>query len=512
MNKNMATDGKLKVGNKEVFIKNVTYDDLIILYQQYINTYHEMPLAKKCDIEHNMPYRRKIISLLDENDVSEKEFISQFENGLMLQKSVEKQIELNKSKFPITIDNVTYNTFGDVGVLHKDSGHYMYYFNLIDNEGYKYYITYNSITNAANQHKPLNRFFKGNKYTYDNINLFCKLNNIDLHIDGTGLEVKGLARTPLNFYNSNGEKVVIPWNYIQRRYNKNDNQSSKIIIKNNLNISKQEIIKIIKDKELQLGRPLLQCDFEGEKLSKTSVGIRQIYDNWGNFNNMINDLNLKKHDAYYKPNLPNYLSHEEIMNEIQNVCNNARKEGKTTLMRNDFNTNKVQVARIISHCKLENTTLRDEVKKYGCELQQPGMGFIHIFEDGEKVISNYEYVFSNFLKKIGFKYNKNYFRDVLYSDIDSNFKGKINCDYKVTINGINYYFELAGILGNIEHQSCYLTNTKICNSKSKEEYRLKLNLKKEIFEKNNINYFILLPKDMNEDNYNKIFKNIMTAA
>ena len=35
----MATPVKLKVGDKEVKSTEVTYDDLVILYQQYIDVY-----------------------------------------------------------------------------------------------------------------------------------------------------------------------------------------------------------------------------------------------------------------------------------------------------------------------------------------------------------------------------------------------------------------------------------------------------------------------------------------
>ena len=39
----------LKVGNKEVQSTKVTYEDLIILYKQFIDTYGEVPVYSKCD-------------------------------------------------------------------------------------------------------------------------------------------------------------------------------------------------------------------------------------------------------------------------------------------------------------------------------------------------------------------------------------------------------------------------------------------------------------------------------
>lgn len=507
----MATAGKVKVGNKDVFIKDVTYDDIVILYQQYIDTYGNIPTTKECDLKHNMPYSKIISSILQEKNISKIEFISQFNKGLSLQDNVKKQIEVNKSRFPVQICGLMYNTFGNVDVTYKKGGHYLYWFNLIDDNGYKYYTNYNIISRAVKDATPLSRFFKGNKYTYDNINLFCKENNIDLQIDGSNLSVVGLARTPLPFVDSDNKRINVTWNYIQKRANK-QSDSDCIKFKNTVNIDKETVIRLIKEKEKELGRPLLQSDFEHTETTQHSVGIRAIFNIWGNFTNMVNDLGLKTHNTYFRPNDKHYQPHDEIMQHIKNVCNKVKSENRNVVLLNDFVTENISKEKIKSHCKLENTSLRNYIKQYECTLQAPGMGFNYIFDDGEKVVSNYEYEFSKYIRSIGFTYQRDYFRDVLYSDIDSKYNGKINCDYKIIIDGKYYYFELAGILGNMEHQNCYLSNTKIINSNSKEQYRLKLNEKRNIFERNNLNYFILLPKDMNIENYEKIFNELNVVA
>lgn len=86
-----------------------------------------------------------------------------------------------------------------------------------------------------------------------------------------------------------------------------------------------------------------------------------------------------------------------------------------------------------------------------------------------------------------------------------------NCDYCIDFNGQLVYIELAGILCNNEHQEAYRSNTPI-NSKSKEEYRLKLNQKREIFERNNLEYYILLPNEMNEETYKNILNKYLNEA
>lgn len=68
----------LKVGNKYVPSVKITYDDLVILYKQYIDTYNEVPVYSKCDSEHNMPQGRIITRVLKENNVTYNDFLLQF--------------------------------------------------------------------------------------------------------------------------------------------------------------------------------------------------------------------------------------------------------------------------------------------------------------------------------------------------------------------------------------------------------------------------------------------------
>ena len=133
------------------------------------------------------------------------------------------------------------------------------------------------------------------------------------------------------------------------------------------------------------------------------------------------------------------------------------------------------------------------------------------FEDGENVVSFYEYEFSSFLRDNGFIFSQTYFRNIPYKDLDNLYKGKMNCDYEIILNGNKIYIELAGILGNKEHQKAYRNNIKI-NSKSKELYRQKLYQKRDIFERNNLAYYILLPDEMNIQTYKNILNKRLGEA
>lgn len=406
-----------------------------------------------------------------------------------------------KADFPIVIQDVVYCLYDEIEVVRKGTNRYRYLVTMIDNDGYKYKTDYNIVRNAKNNNQLLARFFKNNQFTYDNINNYCCINNIDLFVDGTGLPIKGYARKPLNFIDSSGNVVRTDWNHVQQ---KEIDKNNVTVIKNQIILSKEEATKIIKEMAKSYDRPLLQTDFEHVTTSYSSVSLRVIWRIWGTFTNMINDLGLESHDTYFKPNAENYKSHEEIMEIIENTCRDVLQTGRNIVMVNDFKNHGINTMHTIHrHCSIDNINLNDILSKYGCKLQSAGNGMNHLFEDGEKVVSKYEYDFSVYLRQNGFVFGKTYFRDVNYKDLDNKYDGAMTCDYKIIFDDIEVYVELAGILGNKEHQNAYLNNT-VIKSKSKEEYRQKLNKKREMFERNGLKYYILLPFEMNEEKYNEI--------
>ncbi|MBS5370580.1 MAG: hypothetical protein KHY19_14075 [Coprobacillus cateniformis] len=503
----------LKIGDKEVLSTKITYDDLIVLYQQYVATYGEIPTSIVSDHAHNLPNRKTINNILKEQNIEYCDFIKQFNVKTKRIIKIENQVDAYKQMFPIMIQNITYNLFGNIDIIHKKSNHNAYYLNLIDNEGYRYNCTFKTVMAAKKINKPLNRFFKRNSYTYENINLYCKLHNIALKLDDySNLPVSNYARENLPFIDNNGNLVVISWNDVQRRNLKDRTDDEMIKIENKVYMSKECASDIIVKKYKELQRPLLQSDFEGIKTTKDSVGIRIIWRIWGNFSNMIKDLELPEHDSYYRPNNKYYKSHEEIMSSIKYACDMVLNENRTIITSVDLEKyTGLNMNRIRNHCKLDNVDFKQLLKNYGCEMQPAGNGMNYIFSDSEKVVSKFEYDFSLFLRKHGLNYNVDYFRDIPYKTLDKSYTGNMNCDYLLILNNHKIYIELAGILGNKNHQEAYRNNIHI-NSKSKETYRLKLYQKREIFERNHLEYYILLPDEMNENTYNDILNKYLKEA
>lgn len=94
----------LVVGDRNVQSTKITYNDLIILYQQYINTYEEVPVYSKCDSKHNMPQGRIITRLLNENRVTYNDFLLQF-GKVSHVRTESKDYDLYVKKFKEVSDN-----------------------------------------------------------------------------------------------------------------------------------------------------------------------------------------------------------------------------------------------------------------------------------------------------------------------------------------------------------------------------------------------------------------------
>ena len=408
-----------------------------------------------------------------------------------------------KAQFPLQLPDNTCIDFYDSYIDNNNK----LYIDCIDQYGYKYRVNHNRIYLLSNPTYTtgLQRFFKHNPYTFDNINNYLKLHSIPLTLIDDINYNKG-ATTEYYFKCNNGVIISQKWNDIHSNPDSYIDIEEKIKNIKKRQMTKERAIEIIRRKENELGRPLLQSDFENTITSDTTVGIRIIYKYWGTFNKMIDELNLLKHNTFYKPNRENYKSHDEIMGEIHYVIMSVLQSGRNTIMVSDFkNICDLEMSTIRRHCKIDNINLNDILNQYDCRLQRCGNGLNHTFDDGETTVSKYEYNFSLFLREQGFIYNKNYFRNIRYDTLDDEYSGNMNCDYCININGILVYVELAGILQNNEHINAYKNNMPI-KSKSKETYRLKLNQKREIFEKNKLTYYILLKDDMNENTYKNIIE------
>ena len=216
-------------------------------------------------------------------------------------KNVNKQLETVLSAFPMRFtEEITYELLNDdieVVYIEKEKSR-KYFVNIVDNYGYKHHAEYNHIMSSRGKSKCLTRFFYGNPYTYENINLYCKLNNIDLHIDGTDKPLSGVAREKMDYVDSKGNIVNASWNQVQHyTFQYQDGyEEVKAKRKAERELSKQDVIDIVMQMQERKGSPLDVYDFYPKQ--KDGVGIRTIRKFWGELWLMQKELGIFYSFAY----------------------------------------------------------------------------------------------------------------------------------------------------------------------------------------------------------------------
>lgn len=127
------------------------------------------------------------------------------------------------------------------------------------------------------------------------------------------------------------------------------------------------------------------------------------------------------------------------------------------------------------------------------------------FDDGEKTDSYYEYKLSTYLRSLGLKYKKDYFRSIKYNDFYDK-KSKMTCDYLIKFNDKQIYIEVAGLITNLNNEDWRVHNY---TNKVNNEYRDKMILKEQIFKKNGLDYLFLFANEMNDDSFKDIIFEIL---
>lgn len=377
-----------------------------------------------------------------------------------------------------------------------------YMIHFIDEDGYKYCLDYARIRVARNNPKSqFNKFFKSNPYTYENICNFFRIENIALSLDKK--DFKTNAKEKMLFIDLRFDKpTYVTWNQIQHHTYMYRYDYYEFLTKRKLErtITKEEAINIVWDMYKKKGTTLTDDDFHPKQ--KDGIGIRTVYKYWGTVSNLQKEFGF--------PNGKQKISDIDAVNEILLACNYIRDTEKRTIITYyDIEKSKFTTYNYMSSYNQKcrnalNKSIREFLEENGFELQKSGCGMNYIYEDGEKVESTYEYIFTNFLRNHGLKYNKDYFRSIRYNTLDNSYSGNMNCDYKILSDNSVLYVEIAGILSKTQYIKCYKEDIPI-NRKSKENYRQKLNMKRKILEQNNLNYLILFPPEITVENLEDIF-------
>lgn len=266
---------------------------------------------------------------------------------------------------------------------------------------------------------------------------------------------------------------------------------------------KEQASVLILNYSKQVDRPLMYDDFRGT--NPLVPGISYINNTWGTMNKMKEELGL---EIIQDNMIERHLSKQEFVDEMDKIFKYAQ-ENNIVFITRSFIDGLKQFNKTSSLDKYSkeyfNVGLADYIKQCGYMTGNPGCGCVYVFDDGEKTYSQYEYLFSKYLRELGFVYNIDYFRNVRYSTFIDDYNGMMDCDYVINYNNYTIYIEIPGIIEY--YKIWYYRDQPITRSKSKEKYRLKLKEKELLLSNSNLNYFILFPCDLTMGNLINILHN-----
>lgn len=406
----------LDVGNKKVLTTKITYDDLVVLYKQYIEKYGEVPLFSKCDSKHNMPQGRIINRVIADKEITYNDFLLQF---------------------------------GKVSHVRTESKDYDIYVRKFKNIS-------NELGHALKQNELIN-----NHYGLPNSSWFvkyCPDKNVKTYDD------------------------FVLWCGFDSNKLKNDDE-----------LVGQKLIAL----EKKLGRHITRNDITLENVGFSSIVVNRIY---GNLSNAKKELGLLKTPPlqplpfeYYKEKLTNTL-YKIKEHTGRNLVSWADIESEL------YNDTPCKHKTITKSFKREGIDIFAYIKSLGFQMNPSNFSYHYTFDDGERVVSTMEFDFSTYLRSLGFVYNKDYFRDVLYKDFSEE-KSKMNCDYKIMIYGLPLYVEIAGIIYNKNDINWRITEF---SSKQENDYRDKM-IRKEIrLLESGCPFLFLFKSEMFTDNYKEL--------
>ena len=406
----------LDVNGRQVLTTKVTYEDLVILYNQYIDTYGEVPIYSKCDAKHNMPQGRIINRVIADKGITYNDFLLRF---------------------------------GKVSHVRTESKNYDIYVQ-----------RFKEVCNK------LGRTLRGNELT-----------NNEYGLPNQGWLIKNCPDENVKSYDD-----FVKWCGFESNKLKKDDE-----------MVGQKLIEL----EKKLGRHITKNDITLENVGFSEIVVTRVY---GSLNKAKKKLGLLPTPPtqplpfeYYKEKL------DEILDNIKTHTNRGIISWYDieSELNNPYS---IEHKTLTKSFKREGVDIFAYIKSKGFMMNPSNFSFHYTFDDGERVVSSMEYEFSEYLRSLGYEYNKDYFRDVLYKSF-SNEKSKMNCDYKIMIDGVPLYIEIAGIIYNCQEND-WRSHT--FSSKQERDYQQKMLKKEQRLIESGQHFLFLFKSEMFNDHYKNI--------
>ena len=263
--------------------------------------------------------------------------------------------------------------------------------------------------------------------------------------------------------------------------------------------NKDAVADILLKYEKNIGRPLLRNDIKPQTVGFSIIVLNRLYGSFGKAKKEIGLMKTIRNQPlpfeYYKNALTTIVLNYKYQTNKKYITWKEIESGK-------YGDAKIKHKAFISAFKREKVDLHSYIHSLGCMMNPSSFSYTYTFPDGERINSNYEYDVTVFLRKIGFSYNINYFRSILYKSF-SDEKSKINCDYVLKVGSENLYIEVAGVIDN-RHNDWKVRNY---STNIENNYRDKMIIKENIFKNQNLHYLLLFSDDMENEKFQEIILN-----
>lgn len=532
------------VNGKLMTSTQMTYDDLLCLVEDFKSKHGSFPRKSDYILENNLPCYKTISKIIRRNNKTRLDYYIDIGDTVMekrerdslnnnephwhslnnISKSVQESYDIGNY---FEINDVKYNV---VSIEKNQSEIVLDRYDLIDDYGYRYYVFRWNIVKAIIEKTNFSRFDSTNKQMYliNNLNIFMNNNNcvyyvyqfINISLRDEYIEIKsiygdvekvtfGSVINNPNLYTSEGR---------ERRYIRNKSHT----------ITKEDTIKELIEMQNRLKRPLFFEDLDGGT-TRDTIGIGPVLKYWGCFSNMLEEVNLYDYleysdemvDALYLylhsdkdgkakifNNLKDYPD-EFLFKLVSIVCDSAKQSGKKFVGMSDFDNNEkvpITYGALKQNFEKRGYDIADLIRQNGCVFNYSQYIMRHRFDDGELALSRNEFLFSLALRNSNHIYNVDYYKDINYEDYIDEYEGNMTCDYLLINNGKKLFVEICGFLRREEDKLSFINNTEIKES-IPENYRQRMKTKKELLDKQKLDYIFIMGNDLNEQYYMDLIDN-----
>lgn len=253
-----------------------------------------------------------------------------------------------------------------------------------------------------------------------------------------------------------------------------------------------DVARKLIDLENRLGRPITKTDITLKNVGFSDIVVSRI---WGSLSKCKKELGLMKAIPAQPKSFEYYRELLDVI--LDNISNSTDRKfiSWKDIEDKKYNPRGTEHKTFTRSFKSAEVDIFAYIKSKGFMMNPSSFSFHYTFDDGERVVSSFEYDFSQFLKSLGYIYQDTYQRDVLYRTFVPGIKkSKANCDYVININGVFYYIEIAGIINKNWETTIY-------SSKQEIDYQEKMRQKKEWLETTGVKYLFLFQEDFRSDEY-----------